>query len=370
MVSSAKLALSAFLRGIQSSHGSVGYNLKAFVLRCLLVWLRILRGLRKLGSRYFQTSDEKDTKGGSGTGGPSSTGTLWEGEERVVICASQAFNGVPVDAPSGRITSGSSNAEQSIPMEDIIRRTPSLPQTLSSRAPSPQGSPRLPAAPLPRGSPHSSASSLRSGSVRPVNWTGSREAGRQFNVSSRRHSRPSSPSPSPSPSPFRRPFSRPNTPARHDIDTTTRPAVIQHAQGTSKISIEIQGPSRPGSPEDTQSVYSISPPQLPSAHSWPQSLPTHHQPPSTEFVNSSIVTSPSRRQRPSTYGTHIDAHQSKESIHPPPRPPFMFPEPSVPRISTQASMTNARNSPFRPGTPPVRPMHSDQVSRYVKNGDV
>ena len=389
MVSSAKLALSALFQGIRSST-SLGRNLKAFILRCLLLWPRILRSLRKIWSWYFQTSSsdgEKNTNGDSDTGGPS-TGALRKREEYVVVCASKAFGGVPGGEASGHFVSGSSDAEQSIPMEGIARRNPSVPHSLSSRAPSRQGSPRLSASPSLHGSPHTSASSLREESglgpmewpIRrpstPVNWTHSRATGRQFTgVTSRSHSRPSSPSPFQ----FLRNSSRPNTPTRSDIDIPTRLAMVQHSQDSegsrSNISIEIKGPSRPETPEDTRSVYSFSPPQLPSVteHGGTPSFPIPHRFSSTEFVNpltDSKVHSPSG-----------GAHQSRESIRPegsmtsqstqaPPTPRFTFPEPSIPRISTQASTINAGNSGARPGTPLVRPMHSDQVSRYVKNGDV
>ncbi len=376
MVSSAKLALYALLQGIQSS--GLGRNLKAFILRCLLLWPRILRLLRKVWSWYFQTNrGEKSTKGASD----------------VIVCASRAFGRVPVGEASGHSMSGSNDVEQSIPMEDVIQRTPSVPHSLSSRGPSPHGSLRLSATPFPPGSVHSLASSLPSEnevgamewimrrSNTPVNWTHSRDAGRQFTgVSSRGHSRPSSPSL------FRRHSSRPNTPTRADIDIATRLAMIQRSQDSpegspSKIPIEVKEPSRPGTPEDTRSVYSFHPPQLPSAmvHGETQSPPTHPRFPSPELVNPSAVSLHSRGQSPS--GTHTGSHQSRESIRPegpmasqstqvPPRPPFPFPEPSIPRISTRASTVNVRNSPFRPGTPPVKPMHSGQVSRYVKNGDV
>jgi hypothetical protein len=394
MVSSAKLALSVLFRSIRSS--SLGRNLKAFILRCLLLWPRILRSLRKVWSSYFQTSssDEKNTKGDSdtGPGGPSSTGALRKREEYVVVCASHAFGRGPVGEPSGHFMSGSNDAGPSTPMEDIIRRDPSVPRTLSSHAPSRQGSPRLSATPSPRGSPHTSASSLREESAlgsmewfmhrssTPVNWTHSRAAGRQFTgVSSRSHSRPSSPSAFQ----FLRHPSRPNTPMRSDIDIPTRLAMIQHSQDSegspSQIPIEIKGPSRSGTLEDTRSVYSFSPPQFPSAtvHGRTQSPPTHHRPPSAEFVNPSADS----KGHSTPYGTNIGAHQTRESIRSegpmtsqstqaPPRPPLTFPEPSISHISTQASTMHAGNSPFRPDMPPMRPMHSDQVSRYVKNGDV
>ena len=402
MVSSAKLALSALFQSIRSSN--LGHNFKAFILRCLLLrlWPRFLRSLRKIWSWYFQinSNDENNTKGDLDTGGPS-IGALRKGEKCVVFCASQAFGRTPVGGPSGHFMygSGDGDAEQSIPMEGITRRNPSVPHNLSSHAlvPSRQGSPRLLAAPSRQGSLHTSAaSSLRSASSlqeenapgsmewfmhrsnTPVNWTHSRDVGRQFTgVSSRSYSRPSSPVPSLCH------FPRPNTPMRSNIDIPTHLAMIQHSQdseGSSPKIPEIKEPSRPVSLEATRSVYSFSPPQFPSvtAHGRTQSFPTHHRLPSTEFVDPS---EDSKGHSPLVYRTHISAHQSRGSTRPegsvtsqstqaPPRPPFLFPESSLPHISTQAWTMNAGNSPFRPGTPLVRPMHSGQVSRYVKNGDV
>ncbi len=159
---------------------------------------------------------------------------------------------------------------------------------------------------------------------------------------------------------------------QHSLDSEGSPS--------SEIPIEIKEPSRPGTPEDTQSEYSFSPPQLPSftAHGRTQSLPTHHRLPSTEFVNPSAD---SNGQGPSGYRTHIGAHQSTVNIRPEgpmtsqltqatTGPSIPFPMPSISRISTRSSRMSAGNPPFRPGMPPVRPMHSEQVSRYVKNGDV
>jgi hypothetical protein len=398
MVFSSKLAPSVLFQSIRSSR--LGRKLKAFILRCLLLWPRILRSLRKVWSWYLQTStsDGKGTKGDSGTGGLPPTGALWKREECVVVCASKAFGRVPAGEPGGHFMSGSSDAEPSIPMEDTVRRNPSVPHSLSSHAPSRQGSPRLSASPSTQGSPRTSASSLREESApipmewfmhrsnSPVNWTHSRTAGRQFTgVSARSHSRPSSPSPFP----FLRHPSRPNTPTRFDIDIPPRLAMIQHSldsEGSpSEIPIDIKEPSRPGTPEDSdkRSEYSFSPPQLPSvtADGRTQSFSTYHRFPSPEFVNPSAD---SKGHNLSGYGTHMGAHQSRESIRPEgsmtlrstqalPRPSFTFPtfpEPSIPGISTQASTVNAGNSPFRPGTTPVRPMNSDQVSRYLKKGDV
>jgi hypothetical protein len=283
MVSFAKFALLASLRSMRSI--TLRPNLKALILRSLLLWPRILRSLRKVWSWYFQTnfSDEKmKTKGANGE--PSSLGTLRKRKECVVVCASRDTGGVA--GPSRLSISGSSNAEQSIPLEVVIRPSaPSVPHSLSfSYAPSLQGSPRLSAAPFPSGSPRILSSSLRAESPR--------------------------------------------------------------------LPIHGRMPSDP-------------------------SLPTRHQFPSTESMNPRVVSSHSRGHNPLMYGAHTDAHQrtgsfqdsmTLQSIQAPPRPPFTFPELFFPYISTQTLTTNASNSPCRPTR--VIPMHSDQVSRYLKKGDV
>ena len=563
MVSSAKLALFAFLQSMRSI--SLGRNLKAFILRCVLLWPRILRSLRKVWLWYFQTSsrDEKKTKGD--TGGPSSPGTTGKREEYVVVCASQAFGGM--GGPSRHSVLRSSDAEQSTQLEDGIPRNPSMPHPLPSSYALPQQDPPwLPATTHPSGSPHTSVRSFRTGSSvnsrsnAPVPWTHSRATAGQFTGTSSRRSRPSSPSrrrpntptrPDPhistpptmthdseghpedstsvsiqlSPrdrSPFRRHFSRPNTPMSPDIENATRPPGIQHSQGSSTgdsasgVVIGIEPPSRSASLETTESMHSISRPRVPSLDDFMQSSPTSHQRPSTEPVNSSAVSSDLRGHSPSMSRGYIGAQDSKESIQDPltsqptqtpqitfsepstsrkltkisttndvtqqtpsvphartsphapspqdspklpatqlplgsphtsasslraesPRhtpvhgqipslltpypfpsteytnssavsshsrghglmmhrvhtgahqstgsfqdsvtiqsfqapfrlqPEVMFPEPFAHRPLTSVSMTNASNSSFRPDTHPVRPMHSDQVSRYVKKGDV
>jgi hypothetical protein len=256
-----------------------------------------------------------------------------------------------------------------------------------------QGSLRPSPTRSPSGSPHGSATSLPAESPlgamelfdrsnTPVKWTHSRSTGRQFTgVSSRSRSRTSSP--------FRRHPSRPNTPTRHDIHTSTRPLVIRHAHvfpegSTSEVSVQIEQPSRPASPdsEDTHSMGSSSHFRLSPLQGRTQShgSPTRHRLQSTESVNPSVASSHSGEHSPSMYVLDEGAHQSRgsiqdpmtsQSIQAPPGPPPTFPEPFFPHLSTQTSATNTPNYPFPPalGTR-VRPMNSDQVSRYVKKGDV
>jgi hypothetical protein len=282
MASFVKLALFASLRNMRST--TLGRNLKALILRFLLLWPRILRSLRKVWSWYFQTSfsDEMKTEGDNGE---PSMGTLRKRKEYAVVCASRDSG--DVGGPSRYSISGSSYAEQSIPLEIVIQQTPSVPHSLSfSYAPRPQGSPRLSAAPIPLGSPHTPSSSLRAES-----------------------------------------------------------------------------------------------PRLPPVHGRTPSLSTRHQFPSTESMNPRLVPLHSRGHNLMMYRMPTGAHQSTEIFQPEDsmsvqsfQAPFGLqitsPELSVHRSSTPPSMANASNHPFRPDTYPVRPMHPDQVSRYVKKGDV
>lgn len=354
MAFSAQLALLSFLRSVRSI--SVGRNLRAFILRCLLLWPRILRSSRKVWSWYFQTGFNYEKKMKGDTGWSSSTAMSRKREECAVVCASRDLGGG--GESSRHAISASSDAEQSIPLEDVIQRTPSVPHSLSSaHSPSSQGSPRLLATLPSLGSRHSSASPLREmelfahRSDTPSSWT---------------HSRPSFP--------FRLRFSRPSIPGTHDIETRLAP--IQHSQGSPEGSAsEVLGPPLPASPEDKESAYSFfhdSRPRLSPVHDLTQSLPIRHQFQSTESMN--LVSSHLRGQSPSPYGMHRGAQQSGgdslnfttlESIQAPP-----IPEPLVPPIFTPTSTVNPLNSPFELGTHSVRLMTSEEVSRYTKKGDV
>ena len=408
MVSSAKLALFTFLRSVGSI--SLGRDLKAFILRCVLLWPRILRSLRKVWSWYFQTSprDEKKTK--RDTGGPSSPETMGKREECVVVCASD-FGGA--GEPSRRSILGSRNSEQSISLEDGIR-PPSVPHSLSSsRAPSP-----------PPSSPHTSARSSRTEGSRgpvyyrshtPVSWTHSRATARQFTggASPRIRSRPSSiflhhssrpntptrPDPDLSilrtvtqdsqghpedstsgvsiqlsprdrsrpPSPSRPHFSRPNTPTSPNFDFPTPLTVAQDSQGSSLgdsasgVVIGVEPPSRSASPETTESMHSTSRPRLPSLDGLTQSFSTSHQHPSYEFVNSSKVSSDLGGHGPSMSGGDVGAQDSKERIQDPltsrptETPQITFPELSTSRklttndvIQRTSSMPHSLSSPHVP----------------------
>ena len=371
MVCFDKVALFAFLQRVRSI--GLGPNLRAFILRCLLLWPRILRNFRKVWSWYFQTSssDEKKTKGD--TGEPPSTERSRKREDCVVVCASKDWGGGGDSSRHSTIL-GSNDAEQ-IPLDVVRSRTPSVHSRSSFYAPPSQGSsmpsPRHLSAP---GSPHGSTSSLRTGhpdgameffthrggSNTSVNYSPSRATSRQFiGEPSRSHPRPSSPS--------RLHFSKPSILARHDSEDIEKrqetQAPIQQSQGSPEGSTP-EVFIRPASPGDTEITYDFPRPQLPSVHGPTQYLPTNHQLPSSDLGNSHSG------QSPSTYGVPIGAHQSRGNSQDFVTSQSIQARPSVPRISTQFLTTNAPNASPQPDTPPVRPMHSDLVSRYMKKGDV
>ncbi|KAH9963109.1 hypothetical protein BJV74DRAFT_335849 [Russula compacta] len=350
MDSSARLALSAFLRNMGSI--SLPRNLKAFIFRSLLLWPRFFRSLRKIWSWYFGTnSGSRDgKKTGGNVEGPSSSAVLWERKEYSVVCASRAFE--EVGDPSQRHSiSRSSDAGESIQLSPVIERSPSNPYHLSS-----------PSRPE---TPHSFVELTIHRSNTPLSWTHPRAASNQFTgTSSRSRSRLRSPSPSL----FHRNVSRSHTPERPNTDVSTRPAMIQDSQGSPEVSVqspeEITVEVRPATPPE----ISYSPPQSPvsSIRGRTTSLPTPHPFPSTESVNSSVDSSHSGR--PSFSGS-IQA-RSQQLINASPEPPLALPEPNVSRISLQVPLTNAPGTEPVPGNRWIRPMHPEQVSRYVKKGDV
>ena len=377
MVSSTKLALFAFLRSVRLA--GLGRNLRAFILRCLLLWPRTLRSfLRKIWPWHSQTSSKDEKKTNGDAGGPSSTGMVREREEYVVVCASQDLGGG--GEPSRHARLGSSDAEQPIPLEEIIPRTPSVPHSLSSSLAPPSPGPSMLSATRPSlGSPRNSASSLpgsihdamelfihRSDTpVTPAGWTHPHAAGIQFTSRSRSRSRQSS---------LRRRFSRPSTPLTHDIETRLPP--IRHSQGSpegssSEVSIDI----RTASSEDTHSMHSPYHPRLPPIDDRAEDFPTRHQIPSAGSVNSSAVSSQSGTHSFWMSGANLGAGQGggiQDSVTSPSTqdPRISFPEPSVPPISTPIPTANEPNSPHQPRIPSMGLMTSEQVSRYSKKGDV
>jgi hypothetical protein len=387
----ARSALSSFLQSLRSI--GLSHKLRTFILRCLLF---IFRNLKGVWSRYFPTgsnvSDGKKTEGSVRR--PPYTRSSWKREEYSVVCASQAFG--RADGQSLRHSlSRSSDREEPIQLGPVIGRSSSMPHSPSSSySLSLQDSPRHSVDHLPLGNPNNSSGSLRPEtpmstmelvihrSSTPVSWTHPRATSRQFTGASSR-SRPRRPSPSPSTSLFHRHFSRPDTPPRVDIEVPTHTTAIRDTHGSPEnsahsptdITVQVEQPSMPGSP----ATSSTSPSRLSPLHDRMQHLDTHQQLPSTESVNSSADSSRSRG-RPSVLGAHRNAHPSQGSIRAPSSSPsliraplgpsIVYPESSVSRISFQVSVSTALNAQSRTATRSLRPMHSEQVSRYVKKGDV
>ncbi|KAI0247959.1 hypothetical protein BJV78DRAFT_1241392 [Lactifluus subvellereus] len=374
MVSSTGLALFALFRSMRGPLRSIKYALKSIALRCLLLWPHILRKFRDIWSWYVQTSSRDGQRSNGNTIGPSDTGTLRRQEG--YICASA----VPGQPNLRHSMSGSSNAGGSFHLEPISQppRTPHSPSSsLSSRSASPQS----PLSLLPQGSIHAGTSPYQgAGRARsttellviqqsntPLPWTHSRATSRQFTgATPLRRPRP--------PSPFRPRFSRPSTPERLVIDNAPRPGMIWTSQSSPEIpahppydiDVHVQPPSRSATMELNSSVTRSSPSQLSgsSMHGTAPDLHIRIGPQSLESVNSSSGSSLARGSSPA----HVIAIQAGP-LASPPRLPFPMPHAPTPSIAN-TSATNAPGSQPNSEKRQIRPMHAEQVSRYVKKGDV
>ncbi|KAI9459418.1 hypothetical protein BJY52DRAFT_367325 [Lactarius psammicola] len=127
------LGLLALLRGIRS----IGHTLKSFILRCLLCWPRVLRGLRHIWSLYSGTSP-KDGPKKRGQTGSSFFGASGACQRYSAIHASQDFN----RASEPHLPLGPGNAEvlHLSPITEQLQSAPHSPA--SSLAPSLPGSPQ------------------------------------------------------------------------------------------------------------------------------------------------------------------------------------------------------------------------------------
>ena len=335
------------------------------------------------------------------TGWPSSSRVLRDHEEHSVICASRAFNGGDKQS-LGRSLSRQSDVEESIQLGDVIGGSPSVSHSPSSSHPPPlQDSPLHSTNPLSTGDINHSSTSLQPEgplttmeltvhrSSTPVSGTHPRATSRQFTGASSR-SRSRRRSPSPSLSLFRRQFSRPGTPSGHDIENPTRQTVVlgspnSHedlAQSPTGITVQVEQPSAPGSPvTSTSSLSQISP-----LHGQTQSFPMRHQLSSAESVNSSADSTSSSRNDSSVSGSNnytrrnhgsIQSRSSSPRLNQAPHQlaitfpePMVFPRPSVSRVSIQVSPTVVPTPQAESVLRKMRPMNPEQVSRYMKKGDV
>jgi len=400
MVSSTRSAVFSLLQSMRSLN--LSHKLRAFILRCLIFWPRILRNLRKFWFWFFQTSSRDGKEAEGSTRRPSSSRALRNQEGYNVICASRAFFDGGDKQSMGRSLSRHSDAEESIQLRTVVGRSPGVSHSpSSSHPPSPQDSPIHPVNPLSTGDVNNSSSSLQPErplttveltihrSSTPVSWTQPRATSRQFTGASSR-SRSRRRSPSPSPSRFRLHFSRPGTPLRHDIEDPPRPTVVQgslnshgdSAHSPTGITVQVEQPSAPGSPVTSSSSLS----RLSPLQDQTQNFPTRHQLPSTGSINSSAGSTSSRRNSSSVSGSNRSTHRSQGSIqgrssspslNQSPHQsaiafpePIVFPQPSVSRVSIQVSPTVVSTTQVGSGSRKMKPMHSEQVSRYMKKGDV
>jgi len=391
MTPSLSLTLIAFLQRMRS----LRCDLRSFMLRCLLLWPRILRKLRNLWSLYFRTgsiaTDRKKTEGDPG--GPSFRGTLPKREGYSVICASHTFDRVG-EASQSHSVPRSGDIEESIERGSDVGRPPSVRSFPSSYPPSlqrsRQDSPPHSASPLRARNVYTPSHSSRAGSPvgtreliidhspDPLSYSHLHATSRQFTGAyTRTRSR------SPSPSLFRRRPPSSIAGVEIGVDIPPRPAVIQESHGSPEATafpIAIQPPSRSGT-MDSQAPYSPSSPSQAPVHGQTQKFPTHHGSPSAESVSSLAGSSPLRGDNPSVYGVPvhgiIHTHHSGESVHGSSLTPqpiqgthqsvFSLPESAVSRIFLP---TNVLGPQPEKEWRKIRPMHSEQVSRYAKKGDV
>ncbi|KAH9958307.1 hypothetical protein BC827DRAFT_1220437 [Russula dissimulans] len=396
MAPSLSLALIAFLQRARS----LRRDLKSFVLRCLLLWPRILRNLRNLWSLYFQTGSiiTGRKKTGGDAEGPSSTITIPKREGYTVICASQTFDRVGEASPS-RSISRSGDIDESTERGTDTGRAPSVisfpvpyrPSLELSRYDSPQHS----SSSLPARNVHTPGPSNSSRAGSPlgtreliIDWSPDPLPGDHLHATSRQFTGayPHTRSRSPSPSLFRRRSPSPIAGPELGVNIPLRPVVIQESHGspeTPAFPIAILPPSRSAT-EDSQAPYRPSRPSQsrPSpVHGQTQSFSTRHDSPSAESASLSVGSSRSRGHSPSVYGVpargtlhtyHSRGSIDGSSLAPPqiqgiPQSIFSMPQFAASRVFL---MTNASGT--QPGTErrTIKPMHSDQVSRYTKKGGV
>ncbi|KAI0293519.1 hypothetical protein BC826DRAFT_1104964 [Russula brevipes] len=402
MISSVKLALFAFLCGRQSKSSNLSRKLRAFILRGLLLLPHILLKLKKIWSWYSQprSGDGKKMMGNAGSLAAGSAGISWGPEDHGIIYASRAVE--RVSQPSSVYsTSRFGGPEESIPLAAVTEQSHG--PSFATAPPSPDF-PRHPAHPLPTGDTASSSQAETTTRVPimsnpPITWAHPRTTSSKFTgVSSRTGPRAPSPSPSASPpalpaaplspSSFCRYFFRPNTPERLDIEIAISSPMTQDSQHPLKVSadsspgvsVQIQPPSRSGSPDSSQAMSSAPRPRPSSLHRQTQGLSTQPPFPSPEFVRQSAESSHLGGHGPPVHGEHITSrHLSTESSQggsPAPLPTQGSPEPSipfpVPTISGQilgadasATQLGSRKDSFK-----LEKMTPDDVSRYKKKGDV
>ncbi|KAH8989164.1 hypothetical protein EDB86DRAFT_3104520 [Lactarius hatsudake] len=392
MFPSPGLGLLALLRGIRS----IGYILKSFILRCLLFRPHILRSIRRICSLCSGTSPKDVSKKKGGNTRPSFPGASGRCEGYTTIWASR---------DSGRPQSqlGSVNTENFL-LSPVARSQSAPHSPASTRAHSLPGSPQLSDRQLSAGSAPSIAESHNTESIpppirylnTPLTSTHSRVTSTQFGTSS--PGRPSSrsrtrhphilPQSTPAASPVHSrppsplyPYPQPHIPPQSSIPETPAASPVH---------------SRPPSP-----LALVYPPQ---PHPFPRSSsPDNTQIPDTESQDRpehEIRVDPPSRSQTLELDQRLSQFPTARTEHLAPNlldlgssgSPYLMPgsvrngSGSLPPIPTSnqapsflpfVSQATFRN-PLTPdafGKWPdgkkrtIRPMHSEQVSRYVSKGD-
>ncbi|KAH9023863.1 hypothetical protein EDB84DRAFT_1580353 [Lactarius hengduanensis] len=404
-----RLGLLALLRGIKS----IGYTLKSFVLRYLLFRPHILRSFRSLCSG---TSPKDVSKKKGGKARPSFPGTSGGCEGYSTICASR-------DSGRPRSQLGSVNTENFLlsPMMAQPQSTPHSPA--STHAPSLHDSPQLSDRQLSAGSAPSIADSHNAEILPPIHYLNtpltfmhSRETSTQFGApspgrprsrsrsrtrhphtflqsstlatpaTSPFHSRPPSLLEDPNPQPHTSPqssiletaaspvHSRPPSPLvpphpqLHPLPRSSSPGSSQIPDTESEHEIRVHPPSRSQTVDlDSQNTTDL--PQfplpfqqghLPGPSQFPTAGTEHSTPTPSDLGGSG-----------SPYLTSGGVRNGSGSL------PLTPSSNQAPLLQFRSQVTVGNIPTAGPSgtwhdgkTRIIRPMHSDQVSRYVNKGDV
>ena len=385
------LGLLALLRRIRS----IGHTLKSFILRFLLFRPHFLRSLRRIWSLCFGTSPKDIPKKNGGQARPSFPGASGVCEGYSAIYASRDFN----NAGEPHLPLGPGNAEV-LHLSPIVWQSQSVPHSPStSRAPSLHGSPRRSDRQLSVGStPSQNADGIHGGrqlTIRhlntPLTLTHSRVTSTQFAGAPSRSRSPSlfssrsrSPSPSPSPSPSLHPRPLLQSSTQENSGSTQTSNVVPISQDTpegsrqSSFDIRVSPPSRSQTLElNIQSTFNT--PQSPLSFQQGH-LSGLSQSPTAESERSTQDPSDTRVfDSPYLALAHGNAHHSSGSL------PAGALTPSSDQARYRLSFSQLFTSQVSVVNIPVadpsgiwsdgktrsiRPMHSEQVSRYVNKGDV
>ncbi|KAI0306292.1 hypothetical protein B0F90DRAFT_1814217 [Multifurca ochricompacta] len=389
--------LIALLRGIRF----IKHALKSFIVRCLFFWPYILRDLKDAWSQCShagsRNSDGRKRNGELGGGPPSSQTSLNLKRIRYDVISASRVPEKASEPNPGYPLQRSGSAEESHPLQHANASLPAVSQPHRSHSPtstfasSLPGSPQRSGSPLPVDGTRDSTSPYRSESPRgikvqltvhrsntPLAWSHSRATSRQF-TGTPSLSRP----PSVSLSPFR-PYtsSRPSTPAIVIGLNESRPSVIRNSQDDIPASpspdILVQPPSRSETMTLSQGTHSPPYPQPVFLHGSTSSLSPM---PLSPAMSNNLSLDP-RTENNSLDGLNESARHSSASITsgylaPEPTQAHAMPSfPQTPFSGSRASITsivvttNASATQLSSSKIYIRPMNTEQVSRYMKKGDV